>query len=210
MSDNHGNTVAAWTAVGIALLAFVVAGIGTMIPNWPVIWIGASCCWSPGSPGSSSRRWATGPTPTTDARAAVLTEVGRSRTSRTTAPLVLGGLVLATTVALHLHDPHQQGSWGLCPFKLLTGWDCPGCGGLRAVNDLTNGDVAAAVGSNLLFVASLPLLVALWGRWLWRTWTGQPPRPSGPAMKPLVTAYFALLLVFTVVRNTPWGSALYA
>jgi hypothetical protein len=141
---------------------------------------------------------------------AVLTEVGRSRTSRTTAPLVLGGLVLATTVALRLHDPHQQGSWGLCPFKLLTGWDCPGCGGLRAVNDLTHGHVAAAVGSNLFFVASLPLLVALWGRWLWRTWTGQPPRPSGPAMKPLVTAYFALLLVFTVVRNTPWGSALYA
>ena len=29
-------------------------------------------------------------------------------------------------------------------------------------------------------------------------------------VKPLVTAYFVLLLVFTVVRNTPWGSALYA
>ena len=41
MSDNHGNTAAAWTAVGIAILAFVVAGIGTMIPNWPVIVIGA-------------------------------------------------------------------------------------------------------------------------------------------------------------------------
>jgi uncharacterized membrane protein YhhN len=41
MSDNHGNTVAAWTAVGIAILAFVFAGIGTMIPNWPVIVIGA-------------------------------------------------------------------------------------------------------------------------------------------------------------------------
>ena len=41
MSDNHGNTVAAWTAVGIAILAFVVAGIGTMIPNWFVFWVGA-------------------------------------------------------------------------------------------------------------------------------------------------------------------------
>ena len=41
MSDNHGNTVAAWTAVGIAILAFVVAGIGTMIPNWFVVGIGA-------------------------------------------------------------------------------------------------------------------------------------------------------------------------
>ena len=41
MSDNHGNTVAAWTAVGIAILAFVVAGIGTMIPNWFIIAVGA-------------------------------------------------------------------------------------------------------------------------------------------------------------------------
>ncbi len=41
MSDNHGNTVAAWTAVGIAILAFVVAGIGTMIPNWFVVAVGA-------------------------------------------------------------------------------------------------------------------------------------------------------------------------
>ena len=59
-------------------------------------------------------------------------------------------------------------------------------------------------------MASLPILGALWAWWLWRTWTGQPPRPSGPAVKPLVTAYFALLVVFTIVRNTPWGSALYA
>ena len=141
---------------------------------------------------------------------AVLAEAGRGRASRTTAPLVVGGLVLATTVALRLHDPHQQGSWGLCPFRLLTGWDCPGCGGLRAVNDLTHGDVAAAAGSNLFLVASLPGLVALWAWWLWRTLHGQSPRPAGLRVKPLVTAYFVLLLVFTVVRNTPWGAALYA
>src|ERR687890_217275 len=96
---------------------------------------------------------------------AVLAEAGRGRASRTTAPLVVGGLGLATTGALRLHDPHQQGGWGLCPFKLLTGWDCPGCGGLRAVNDLTHGDVAAAAGSNLFLVVSLPGLVALWAWW---------------------------------------------
>ncbi len=144
------------------------------------------------------------------AETGVLSEVGHGRTSRVTAPLVIGGIVLATTVALRFHDPHQQGAWGLCPFKLLTGWDCPGCGGLRAVNDLTHGNVGAAAGSNLFFVASLPVLVVLWAWWLWRTWTGRPVRPPWLAVKPLVTAYFAVLLVFTVVRNTPWGSALYA
>jgi multisubunit Na+/H+ antiporter MnhG subunit len=41
MSDNHGNTVAAWSAVGIAILAFVVAGIGLMAYSWLTFWIGA-------------------------------------------------------------------------------------------------------------------------------------------------------------------------
>lgn len=42
MSDNHGNTPAAWTAVVIGLLAFVVAGVGLMqqSPNMVIFWIG--------------------------------------------------------------------------------------------------------------------------------------------------------------------------
>lgn len=42
MSANHGNTPAAWTAVVIALLAFLVGGIGLMFDpaNWPVFWTG--------------------------------------------------------------------------------------------------------------------------------------------------------------------------
>ena len=42
MSDNHGNTPAAWTAVTIALASFVVAGIGLMVPSMPVFWIGVA------------------------------------------------------------------------------------------------------------------------------------------------------------------------
>ena len=42
MSDNHGNTVAAWSAVGIAILAFVISGIGLMLYSWLTFWIGAA------------------------------------------------------------------------------------------------------------------------------------------------------------------------
>jgi multisubunit Na+/H+ antiporter MnhG subunit len=41
MSDNHGNTIAAWSAVGIAILAFVISGIGLMVYSWPTFWVGA-------------------------------------------------------------------------------------------------------------------------------------------------------------------------
>ena len=42
MSDNHGNTPAAWTAVTIGLLAFVVGGIGLMADSMVTFWIGVA------------------------------------------------------------------------------------------------------------------------------------------------------------------------
>ena len=40
MSDNHGNTPAAWTAVVVALAGFVVAGVGLMLHSWVTFWVG--------------------------------------------------------------------------------------------------------------------------------------------------------------------------
>ena len=42
MADNHGNTPAAWTAVTIALLGFVVGGVGLMAGSMLVFWIGVA------------------------------------------------------------------------------------------------------------------------------------------------------------------------
>lgn len=42
MSDNHGNTPAAWTAVSVAMLGFVVGAVGLVLDpiSWPVFWVG--------------------------------------------------------------------------------------------------------------------------------------------------------------------------
>lgn len=44
MADNHGNTPAAWTAVLIALVGFVVGAVGIMVDpiSWVVFWIGVA------------------------------------------------------------------------------------------------------------------------------------------------------------------------
>jgi hypothetical protein len=44
MSDNHGNTPAAWTAVAVAMLGFVVGGIGLMFNpvSMPIFWVGVA------------------------------------------------------------------------------------------------------------------------------------------------------------------------
>ncbi|MFC4784636.1 HGxxPAAW family protein [Nocardioides sp. MAHUQ-72] len=46
MSDNHGNTPAAWSAVAVALLGFVVGGAGLMLDpiNMTVFWVGVALC----------------------------------------------------------------------------------------------------------------------------------------------------------------------
>jgi len=134
----------------------------------------------------------------------------RSRARRLAAPLLTAGVVGALTVALHYRDPHVDGSWGACPTKLLTGLDCPGCGGLRAVNDLTNLDLAAAASSNLLFVLAIPLVLGVWIAWVRRSWRGEGrvlavARPQRWAIALLVVA-----MAFAVVRNLPVGGWLAA
>jgi hypothetical protein len=44
MSDNHGNTPAAWTAVVVALVGFVVGGIGLMLEpvSMPIFYVGVA------------------------------------------------------------------------------------------------------------------------------------------------------------------------
>jgi len=39
---HHGNTPAAWTAVIVALAAFIVGGIGLMVGSMLVFWIGVA------------------------------------------------------------------------------------------------------------------------------------------------------------------------
>jgi hypothetical protein len=135
-----------------------------------------------------------------------LTAEAPPRRSRVTAPLLLAGGVLGASVLLHLRDPHRSGSWGYCPWLLLTGTYCPGCGGLRAVNDLTRGDLAGAASSNLLFVGSIPLLVLLWGRWLTDRWRGVRGRVGSRRALAWGGLFLALALVFAVVRNLPFGA----
>lgn len=130
---------------------------------------------------------------------------GTSRWQRMAAPALTIGALGATTLALHVRDPHESGSWGFCPSAALGFW-CPGCGGLRAVNDLTHGDVGAAASSNLLFIAILPLLVFLLGRWVIDRWVGRAREPDARLVTVGTATLCVVAVVFAVLRNLPAGS----
>jgi hypothetical protein len=119
---------------------------------------------------------------------------------------MLAGTVVAASIALHLRDPHQVGSWGFCPWLELTGTYCPVCGGLRSVNDLTNGDAAAAFSSNALFVMSIPVVGLLWLRSMRNGWRGVRRPLSRRTILWLTWLGLGLTLVFWVVRNVSFGA----
>jgi hypothetical protein len=130
----------------------------------------------------------------------------RSRRQRISGPTLLAVGVLGASVLLHLRDPHSSGSWGYCPWLVLTGTYCPGCGGLRAVNDLTNGEVGAAASSNLLLVASLPFVLVVWGRTVLDRWRGVQRHQDARRVAFAAVAFLVLAMVFAVVRNLPVGA----
>ena len=91
-----------------------------------------------------------------------------------------------------------------CPFLLLTGLYCPGCGSQRAVHALLHGQVARAAGLNLLAaVLSLPIL-ALGAADGVRGWLRGRPERSVLLYRPWLGWLVATFTVaFAVLRNAP-------
>lgn len=127
----------------------------------------------------------------------------RGRGERVSRPVLVAGAVLGASLLLHLRDPHQSGSYLFCPWLVLTGTYCPGCGGLRAVHDLTRGDLAAAASSNVLLVGALPLLVVLWAGWLRDRWRGVRRVVDQRRVRSAALLLGGVALAFGVVRNLP-------
>ncbi|WSF21852.1 DUF2752 domain-containing protein [Streptomyces sp. NBC_01353] len=103
-------------------------------------------------------------------------------------------------------DPHEPGHYPVCPLLRFTGIYCPGCGGLRSAHAFVHGELGAALGANALAVVGYGIFAAVMVLWLFRAVRGVPMRI---AIAPVWWwGIGAVLAVFTVVRNLPFGSAL--
>lgn len=119
---------------------------------------------------------------------------------------VLGG-VAAGTLLVAFRDPGEPGHYPTCPFLLMTGFYCPGCGMMRLVHALAHGDVAAAFGLNPLLFVLLPVLGYLYARWTVLSARGLPMRSA--LFRPVAAySFVGVLAVYWVVRNLPFGQAL--
>jgi len=117
-----------------------------------------------------------------------------------------GGLLLAAVAAfgyVGTVDPNEPGHYPACPLLRYTGVYCPGCGGLRSAYAVVHGDLGTALGANALAVLGCLVCAVMWTVWMVRSLRGRPMRVDpGPS---LTRALGMLLLLFTVVRNLPFG-----
>jgi hypothetical protein len=110
--------------------------------------------------------------------------------------LASGALLAGALGYVGLVDPHNPDSiFPVCPFRLLTGWNCPACGGLRMVHDVLHGDLAAAVNDNVFLLVGIPMLAG---------WILLRRRSENSLLSVLAAATLVIaMLAWTVVRNLP-------
>jgi len=73
--------------------------------------------------------------------------------------LVLASGTLGILLVVGIADPAASSHFPPCPFHLVTGLHCPGCGSLRATHQLLHGKPAAALGLNPLAVLLSPVIL---------------------------------------------------
>jgi hypothetical protein len=96
-----------------------------------------------------------------------------------------------------------------CPFRAVTGWDCPLCGGTRMGDALLHGDVSAAFGFNPLAVVGLLVLGILGVLWAVEAAGGPAVRLRRPLADRLqrvrpshwLVAGLVVAVIYTLARN---------
>ncbi|KAB1145643.1 DUF2752 domain-containing protein [Streptomyces luteolifulvus] len=131
----------------------------------------------------------------------------RAAAGRLAVPAGVLGAVAAAFAYVGAVDPNEPGHYPACPLLRFTGIYCPGCGGLRSAHAFVHGDLTGALADNALAVAGYLAFAVLWAVWVVRSLRGRPLRIDlGPVH---LWSLGALLLVFTVVRNLPFGGWLH-
>lgn len=115
--------------------------------------------------------------------------------------MIAGGALAAVCAMLYFGNPEGTG-WALkCPFRLLTGLDCPACGIQRFIHALLHGRPLEALRYNYYLALALPYALLFVVEWA---------LPKGDARRRLasviehryaVWTYVVTFCAWLVIRN---------
>lgn len=116
--------------------------------------------------------------------------------------VALGLAALPCLALLYFRNPAEGGLYPPCLFYALTGLHCPGCGTLRGLHQLLNGNLLAAFGYNTYTMLALPVLGYAYLAALLLSVSGK-RLPTVFLPPALIWGLLAAVLAFWVLRNVP-------
>lgn len=117
--------------------------------------------------------------------------------------IVIGTAVSVLALLYYFIDARSEAIFPRCPFYMLTGWLCPGCGSQRAISALLHVEIMQAIRYNIMLVVALPFLGYSAFVFLWNTMQSRKIEQSvfySPVFPKIV---LVAIIVFTIARNIP-------
>jgi len=116
---------------------------------------------------------------------------------------ILGGLLIL--FVLFLLDPSEYYYYPPCVFKELTGYNCPGCGGMRSLHLLLHGNFLEAFRYNFLIILLTPFILYWIIYEIFLLFDKRLPVPKSPLIITIV--FLLIMLLFGILRNLPYDFA---
>jgi hypothetical protein len=88
-----------------------------------------------------------------------------------------------------------------CPFKLITGLSCPGCGIQRAIHAILHGHVVEAIQYNYYFLYSGPYAALFVVEWVLPDGNARKRLKSVIESKSVVNFYVVTFIMWLIIRN---------
>ncbi len=104
-------------------------------------------------------------------------------------------------IYLFIFEPGKTGFFPACPFRMLTGLACPGCGSTRGLHRLLHGAIISALEFNPLMVLLLPFLLYALVRYTAAAVSGRPLQRHNLDAK-YIWMLFGVIMSFWIFRNT--------
>lgn len=117
------------------------------------------------------------------------------------AAVVLAATAAGMAALVFFFNPATHRFFPVCEFHRLTGLNCPGCGGTRALYALLHGHFTTALRDNALLIGGIIFLALRGGGFAVKRIRGRPTGEFLPAK--FLWPLLVVMLGFTVLRNLP-------
>lgn len=108
--------------------------------------------------------------------------------------------LLAGSGVLYTFSPTEHHFYPICLFHALTGWQCPGCGGTRALYQLLHLNVGQALHYNALVTLLAPLAL-VWFIFWYSSIVLRGQSPTLRISRPVAVCLYLVVLFFAAARN---------